>query len=86
MTELEVPEELKELMLDYRAGIQCRDKSIESFFRAKRAINYGKGAEKARRKFWQLVYELYPDVANGEWVYNHDSGTLIKKAPAPAER
>ena len=47
-----VPEELKELMIEYHAAQGCRDKCISSLFKAKKAIYYGKQAYKAQRKFW----------------------------------
>ena len=65
-----VPDELKELMFDYQVGIKCRDKCIDSLFKAKRAIKYGKDAEKSRLKFWNMAKELHPEMKDIEVWYN----------------
>lgn len=75
--ELEVPEELKELMLDWKVSIECRDKCIAMVFKAKRAIYYGKLADKANRKFWKKAKDLYPEINEGSWSYNFDSEKII---------
>jgi hypothetical protein len=76
---LEVPEELKELMLDWKVARDCRDKAIQSVFRARRALYYGKIAEKANTKFWRKIIELYPQVKNGRWSYSIQDETLVKE-------
>jgi len=78
MNELDVPDELKELMLDFQVSLECRDKAITSIFQAKRAIYYGKQAEKARREFWQKVRELYPQTKEEGWSYNLTDQILFK--------
>lgn len=57
-----VPEEICDLFDDADVSEQCRDVCVQSWFRAKRAIYYGRCAVKARRKAWELIYELYPDM------------------------
>ena len=78
--DLKVPDEMKDLMLDYTVGIQCRNECINSFFRSKRAIQYGKGAEKASQKFWKLAYSLYPEIRGDSWVYIFGENVLRKEA------
>lgn len=78
MLELQVPDEMKELMFDWKVAIECRDVAIASMFKAKRAIYYGKLAEKANRKFWTMVHELYPETKSGEWHYVFTEQVLRK--------
>lgn len=67
---LEVPEELKEIMADYQSALGCRDECVRSVFRAKRAIYYGRIAEKSRMKFWREAERLYPQLSgNHDWKY-----------------
>ena len=73
---LNIPEELHELMLDHITAIKCRDQAIKSLFKAKRAIYYGKEAEKAKREFWNKVYELYPELDDSEMVYKFNEMEL----------
>jgi len=77
--EYKVPEEMEELMDEHFAALICRDKSIDSFWHAKRAITYGKVALKSNRKFWRLAKELYPDVADDSinWSYNAVRSLII---------
>ena len=74
--ELEVPEEMQELMMDWRVAIECRDKAIASMFRAKRAIYYGKLAAKANDDFWEMARALYPETAEGKWAYRLNDKVL----------
>lgn len=76
--ELKVPEEMVDLMDEYYTCIKCRNECIRSVFKSKRAIYYGKMAEKARRKFWDMAIDLYPQVKDGTWVYSFDRGAIMK--------
>ena len=76
--ELEVPEELKELMLEWHVALNCRDKAITSMFNAKRAIYYGKLAERANQKFWRLLHKLHPETTLGRWRYSFETGTVLR--------
>ena len=82
LKEFPVPDELKELMLDYKVGIACRDKAITSWFTAKRAIKYGKNAEKARLKFWTMLDVLYPEISEKKltvkYIYQNQMVKEIK--------
>ena len=71
-----VPEELKELMIEYHAAQGCRDKCISSLFKAKKAIYYGKQAYKAQRKFLDKARKIYPEINNGRWIFN-DKDNMI---------
>jgi hypothetical protein len=73
---LEVPEEMRDLMDEWLVCIKCRDQAIESIFKAKRAIYYGKQAMKANRKFWEMAGDLYPEVSGAKWSYNFDDQML----------
>ena len=73
---LKVPEEMAGLMDDWQVYIQCRDQAINSVFKAKRAIYYGKQALKAERLFWKKAYELYPETGKGKWSYSFNERTL----------
>ena len=75
---LEVPDELKDLILEYKVCIQCRDEAIRSVFRAKRAISYGMQGEKARKEFWKKVDELYPGLTEF-YSYHYDTERLELK-------
>ena len=77
--DLKVPEEMQDLMLDYRVGIACRDTCVNSLFRTKRAIKYGKDAEKARLKFWKMLGELYPQTTEGRWGYLYEEHIVRKR-------
>ena len=80
MEELKVPEEMVELMEEYQVFNECRDQCINSFFKAKRAIYYGKQAKKAERKFWSMAYKLYPQVKeSGEWIYRFSAEAILKQ-------
>jgi hypothetical protein len=78
---LDVPEELKELMIEVSVANDCQDKAINSFFRAKRAIYYGKVLYKARDKFWKLAKQLHPLVKNQDydWWYDYKTEQIIGK-------
>jgi len=75
---LEIPDELKELMLDWKVSIDCRDRAIASVFKAKRAIYYGKLAERANQKFWRKLHELHPETKDGRWIYSFDTETVSR--------
>jgi len=74
--EFKVSEEIQDIWIEYAACIGCRDKCINSVFKAKRAINYGKGAEKARCKFFRMVRDLYPELRDVAINYSHDDGLI----------
>lgn len=76
---LEVPEEMKELMIDWKIYTECRDHAIGSFFKARRAIYYGRLAHEANTKFWNLARDLYPQIGNDEWSYNMGTEVLTKE-------
>ena len=76
--EYPVPEEMVDLMEEFWSAMECRDKAIQSTFRAKRAIYYGKVAQKAKRKFWSHARELYPDVKEGSWSYDFEEKRVFK--------
>ena len=76
--ELNIPEEMKALMVTYRSVAKCRDVSIASYFRAKRAIYYAEVAERARLDFWIAAKRLYPILCHGDWFYNFDDEVIIK--------
>jgi hypothetical protein len=78
--ELNVPDELVDLMVEWAVCIQCRDECIKSIFKARRAIYYGKLAEKANRKFWKMVNELYPETKTGVWSYSPATEKLFSRA------
>jgi len=77
-----IPDDVAEYMWEYRACIIARDDMIN-----KKILGYKKGkkfavdAEKARSKFWQKVYKLYPETANNNVTvsYAHDSQTISYK-------
>ena len=74
-----LPAELIELGDEFIAAIECRDKCIKSFFKAKKAIFYQKEATKIKKKFWTLIYELYPTVKEEHgWYYDTDTNLLTK--------
>lgn len=68
--EYDVSEEMKDLMVEFQVAEECKEKAIKSVFRARRAIYYGKVADKARRKFWKLVRELYPNLRDDDISYH----------------
>ncbi len=74
--EYEVPDEIKELFLDHLVALGCRDKCIQSCWRAKRAIYYGKIAEQALAKAWCLFGEIYPETKNKPMTYERNSQTV----------
>jgi hypothetical protein len=69
MKKLKPTQELIDINDEYLSCIGCRDKCIMLVFGTKRAIKYGKRAEKIRRKFWKLSKELYPELSTGGWQY-----------------
>jgi len=75
--EYKLPEEMNDKWLEYMAAIKCRDKCIQSIFKAGRAISYGKTAEKARLKFWRMVYDLYPNLEKEEISYSYSDGNVV---------
>jgi hypothetical protein len=74
---LEVPDEMKDLMDEWIVCCKCRDQAISSMFRAKRAIYYGKQAEKATREFWKQVAKLYPHTAGKKLSYKFDDQVVV---------
>lgn len=81
----EVPQEIKDLFFDSKVANTCKDRAIESFFRAKRAIYYGRIAQKASDKAWKLFKELYPDTFKGikdysdTIEYSYENENVIRK-------
>lgn len=77
---LEVTEEMKILMEDYVVYDDCKVTAIKSLFKTKKAVYYGRKALKAREKFWELAYDLYPEVKeNDNWNYSFTDKCLIQK-------
>lgn len=79
-----VSDEIKELFADSKSAFACRDQCIVSMFKAKRAIYYGKEAEKAKDKAISLCRQLWPELfdnvpKNVEVVFDHDKQALIRK-------
>jgi hypothetical protein len=81
--ELTVPEELRDLMDEWKVCTGCRDACISSVFKAKRAIYYGKQAEKANRKFWAMAHELYPEMKEGKFSYSFKTQTINRIQEQP---
>ena len=69
-----VTEEIRDLWNEYIACIGCRDKCIDSIFKSKRAISYGKSAEKAKLKFWVMLRDLHPEIGGRPISYCHEKG------------
>ena len=68
----EVPEELKELMIEYVALEECRNKAIESMFKARKAIYYSKRMVRIGIKFWAQVKILHPHSVGEKLTYHYD--------------
>lgn len=77
-----VPEEISDLFDDAEVSEQCRDLCVASFWKAKRAIMYGREARKSRRKAWQLVYDLYPELEHANLEYNFKERAVRVKPAA----
>lgn len=75
----DLPEEIHEIFLEGQAAEECRDKCIQSYFRAKRAIYYGKEAKRAYDKAWKMINELWPETQKGKWQYNFRDKQLKKR-------
>ena len=79
--EYSVTEEMQEIFLDYLSANSCKVGCVASVFNTKKAIRYGKLAEKARTKFWQLVYALYPELTEDDvsatYKYRQDPPVVI---------
>lgn len=78
--------ELQDIFSEYVAALDCRDKAIESFFHSKRAIAYGRHAEKTRLKFWDMAYKLYPKIKVGVWEYDYSENVFSKKEATNEKR
>jgi hypothetical protein len=76
--ELEIPEEMKQLMIDWKIYTECRDEAVVSFFKAKRAIYYGRKAFECNSKFWRMAKDLYPQIGDGTWEYKFLEQKLFK--------
>lgn len=75
--ELEVSQEMKDLMLEYRVCEQCKKDCLSSIFKTKKAIYYGMRGEKARSKFWKLARKLYPN--EGRLSYDFDDEFISRE-------
>lgn len=84
--EYPVPEETQLLFLDYQSAVDCRDKAINSVFRAKRAIYYGREARIALAEFWNQIYDLYPDLKNKSIAFDHALKTIVLKTDPTTEK
>lgn len=58
----DVPQEVKDLFEASDVAEACRDKAIASVWGVKRAIKFGRMAEKYRREAWDKVWALYPEL------------------------
>jgi hypothetical protein len=57
-----VPEELKEIWLDYEAAEELKNSYIKRPFGFKNAVKASKLAQRKRNEFWQGIYKLYSDL------------------------
>jgi hypothetical protein len=73
MSEYKITEEMKDMFLEYVSAANCRDIAVKTCFFTKTAIKYGKIAEKKRLKFWEMLYDLYPNLKNKELQYNSNN-------------
>jgi len=78
-----IPDDLADIFSEYKACIKARDDMIN-----KRILGYKKGkkfaidAEKARQKFWNKAYKLYPeclDEDSNATYYHNEQIIRIKK-------
>ena len=76
MKTYQATEEIKALFTKGHAAEGCRDRAIKLVFATRRAIRFGVIAENCYSKAWNLARELFPDVANGKWHYNYNSGEI----------
>lgn len=73
MKRFDVSEEIIDLFDEVAVCNKCKDQCISSIFRAKRAIWYGKQAEKAGRKAWKLIVSLHPELSGKGASYSYDN-------------
>lgn len=66
---MKVPEEIQDLFTESTAMEECRDACIRVWWGAGRAAKYAFKAEKASRKAWMLVGQLYPQTVGKECTY-----------------
>ena len=67
--EMKLPEEIQDLFTESASLKECRDACVRIWWGAGRAAKYAFKAEKANRKAWMLVGELYPQTVNKECTY-----------------
>lgn len=57
-----ISEEIVEMFDRSIVATECRDSCIKRFFGWKRAAHYGLEATKWKRKAWNAIYEVYPEL------------------------
>jgi len=58
-----IPEELKEIWIDYVAANELMDTYVKRPFGFKKALKASGLAQRKRHKFWNGIYKLYPDIS-----------------------
>jgi len=62
MKEYKITEEMKEIYDEKQAFDDCRDSCLKMVFKTKKAIKFAKLSRQHNNKFWDFVYELYPEL------------------------
>jgi hypothetical protein len=60
----EVPEEVKEYMYNWEVYFDLKEHYVKRPFGFKDAVRCGKLAAINKKKYWEKVYELYPEFVN----------------------
>ncbi len=77
--ELPVSDDMAEYFDAYHAALEIRDRALKMPFGYKKAYKAAKDAVKNRKKFWQKIYKVYPEVEGSRFEYNMINQVLVKK-------
>ena len=72
--EYEIPEEIKNIYREMIAMADLRDKYIKKIGGYNNAVKAAKEVIKLKRKFWNSIRELYPDMVDRIKSYNEKEG------------
>jgi len=72
-----VTEEIIDLFIESISAYECREKSINSIWGTKRAIDYGKVYHKKEDEAWELIHKLYPELEGKYLRYLRKEKSII---------
>ena len=81
---LPISDDMAEYFDAYHAAILIRDKALEMPFGYKKAYKAARDAVKNQKKFWKMVFKVYPEVSGEPYQYYRLEQVLVKTQEDPS--